>query len=119
MQHDNALKKALKMSAPPSLPSGFDDRTMLRIYQAVEKKRKRTIVLMYSLLSVTSIALISLAVFLIHRYFAPNFSFELRIPQFSLESSPLYSFCVYIAVLILVLAGLDLLFRSYWHRRKL
>ncbi len=111
MNKDKALIKTLNRHSD-ELPVGFEERLMSRIVLEAEKKSRRDYVLSLLLVGAVSLAMIAGAVFVFVYYF----SFDIR-DLFSgirirFEYSSLYTYCFYIAFLVLVLLGLDYKFRK-------
>jgi len=118
MQQDKAIIKALQKEATSSLPPDFNKRAMLRIYKEAEKKKKRNFFFMLGSISVVSLGLIGMSVYLLKKYLSFNFAFHFQLPSLKLNSVLQYSFVIYIATLVLVLVFLDHLFRTFWNKRK-
>lgn len=121
MNNDKAIIKALQSTESPRLSADFNSRMMAEVYRAVERKKKRAYVLGLCLISGVSLALIAMAVYVFHTYFSFDLSIQLsRFPemQFSAESKYIYGFSIYIAVLSLILIGLDHYLRHKWMMRK-
>jgi uncharacterized membrane protein YozB (DUF420 family) len=118
MQNDKAIIKALNEEVFPSLSSNFNDRAMQLIYKEVKRKKKQNFILMISGISAVSLGLIVLAIYLLKHYLSFNFSFQIQLPSFKLDTISQYYFDMYIAALILVLISLDHLFRNFWNKKK-
>ena len=118
MQQDKIIKKALEEEFVYPLPSGFNERAMLHIYEEAKRKRKQNFAFMIGCISAVSLSLIGLAVYLLKNYFSFKFSFQFQIPTFKFGSLSQYYFDIYIAILILVLLYFDYLFRTFWNKRK-
>jgi len=121
MNNDKAIRKALQSTESPRLSADFNSRMMAEVYRAVERKKKRAYVLGLCLISGVSLMLIAMAVYVFYTYFPWNFKFELpKLPkmQFSSESKSMYEFSIYIALLSLILIGLDHYLRHKWMMRK-
>lgn len=111
MNKDKALIRTLNRRSD-ELSGGFEERLMNRILQEAEKKSRRDYLLGLLLAGAVSLAMVAGAVFVFVYYF----SFDLR-DLFSgirirFEYSSLYTYCFYIAFLVLVLLGLDYKFRK-------
>lgn len=119
MTHDKAIIKALQSTESPRLPAGFNSRMMNQIYQAAEHKKKRAYVLSLCLISGVSLVLIALTVYLLNNYFSVDLSFHLPKLHLSSQSISVYGFCFYIALLVLILIGLDNHFRHKWMIKKM
>lgn len=111
MNQDNALRKALNRKAD-DLSYGFDKRVMERILLEAEKKTRRDYFLMLSLVSVVSLAMFGGSFFILYYYFSFNILDLFSDVRIRVEYNPLYAYCFYIASLILVLLGLDHVFRQ-------
>ena len=122
MNNDKAIIKALQSTESPRLSTDFNSRMMAEVYRAVERKKKRAYVLGLCLISGVSLALIGLAVYVFYTYFSIDFKFELpKFPKMNLtpESKSIYGFSIYIALLSLMLIGLDNYIRHKWMSRKM
>ena len=94
----NMLKQALERRQTERLSSNFSYRMMERVHQEAEKQTKRK----------TRIGWAALLTFYL------EFNFADVMPQMNVrQDSSLFAFYVYIALLALVLLGLD-----YWLRKK-
>lgn len=121
MSNDKAIIKALQSTESPRLSADFNSRMMAEVYRAVERKKKRAYVLGLCLISGVSLALIGLAVYVFLTYIPWNFTFELpKFPKMNLtpESKSIYGFSIYIALLSLMLIGLDNYIRHKWLTRN-
>ena len=116
MKQEKAIIKALKSQESTALSYDFNARMMSRVYLAAEKKKKRAYVLSLCLISAVSLCLIGMAGFLMRESLVVDFTF--RLPHFTLGSLSKYYFSIYIAVLTVVLIGLDNYFRHIWLKRK-
>jgi hypothetical protein len=122
MNNDKAIIKALQSTEIPRLSADFNLRMMAEVYRAVERKKKRAYVLGLCLISGVSLALIGLAVYVFYTNFSMDFKFELpKLPkmQLSSETKSIYAFSIYIALLSLMLIGLDNYIRRKWLTRKM
>ena len=121
MSNDKAIIKALQSTESPRLSADFNSRLMNEVYRAVERKKKRDYVLGICLISGVSLVLIGLAVYVFITYIPWNFAFELpKFPKMNLtpETKSMYGFSIYIALLTLILIGLDYYFRRKWTMKK-
>ncbi|HLP13269.1 MAG TPA: hypothetical protein VK177_15135 [Flavobacteriales bacterium] len=121
MNNDKAIIKALQSTESPRPSADFNSRLMAKVYRAAERKKKRDYVLGLCLVSGVSLALIGLAVYVFNTYF--SFDLRLELPKFpkmhfSSESKSIYEFSIYIALLSLILIGLDNYIRHKWMMRK-
>jgi len=118
MSNDKAIIKALQSTESSKLPDNFNSQLMTRIYRATERKKKRAYILSLSLASGVSLALIAMTIYLLNNYFVVNL--HLHLPKFNVsdQSISVYGFSVYIALLILILIGLDHYLRHKWMMRK-
>ena len=121
MNNDKAIIKALQATESPRLSADFNSRMMAEVYRAVERKKKRAYILGLCLISGVSLALIGLAVYVFYTY--SSFDLSLQLPnfskmQFSSESKSIFGFSIYIALLSLILIGLDHYLRHKWMMRK-
>lgn len=119
MNNDKAIIKALQSTESSRLSADFNSRMMNQIYRAAERKKKRSYILGLCLISGVSLVLIALAVYLLNNYFSVDFSFHLPKFHLSSESISVYGFCFYIAMLVLILIGLDNHFRHKWMIKKM
>lgn len=115
MNKDNALRKVL-IRKTGDLPFGFEKRVMDKIMLEAEKKSRRNYYLSLGLVSAVSLAMIVGTFYLLNRYFSFNILELLSGVRLHSEASPLFTFCFYIAFLILVLLGLDYKFRELMKR---
>lgn len=118
MNHDKAIIKALQSTESPRLSTDFNSRLMTQIYRAAERKKKRTYVLSLCLVSGVSLALIAMTVYLLNNYFAFNLSLHLPKLNVNPQSVTIYGFSFYIALLVLILIGLDNYLRHKWMIKK-
>ena len=121
MNNDKAIRKALQSTESPRLSADFNSRLMAEVYRAVERKKKREYVLGICLISGVSLVLVGMAVYVFLTYIPWNFAFELpKFPKVHLssESKSMYEFSIYIALLSLILIGLDHYLRHKWMMRK-
>ena len=118
MSSDKAIIKALQSTESSKLPDNFNSQLMTRIYRAAEQKKKRAYILSLSLASGVSLTLIAMTIYLLNNYFAVNL--HLHLPKFNVsnQSISVYGFSVYIALLILILIGLDHYLRHKWLMKK-
>ena len=121
MNNDKEIRKALQSTESPRLSADFNSRMMAEVYRAVERKKKRAYILGLCLISGVSLALIGLAVYVFYTY--SSFDLSLQLPnfskmQFSSESKSIFGFSIYIALLSLILIGLDHYLRHKWMMRK-
>ena len=121
MNNDKAIIKALQSTESPRLSADFNSHLMAEVYRAVERKKKRAYVLGLCLVSGVSLVLIGLTVYVLYTYF--SFDLRLELPKFpkmyfSSESKSLYEFSIYIALLSLILIGLDNYIRNKWLYKK-
>ncbi len=127
MKTDNALKKAL-LRQSDELPYGFEDRVMRRVLLEVERKGRLSYYRALSLVAFVSLLLIAGLLLVLNFYFNINILdvlMGIRFPVFEPTSAlndqtrPIFAFSIYIAALMLVLLGMDYVFRKrIGHRRK-
>ncbi|MCS2714378.1 sigma-70 family RNA polymerase sigma factor [Bacteroides thetaiotaomicron] len=87
-------------------------RMMERVHQEAEKQTKRKTRVGWAALLISALALVGLGVYVLTFYL--EFNFADVMPQMNVrQDSSLFGFYVYIALLALVLLGLD-----YWLRKK-
>ena len=118
MKQDKAILKALKSQESPALSYDFNARLMSRVFLAAEKKKKRSYFLSLCLISAVSPGLISMAGYLMKDYLSFDYTFTLPRINVTWVSLSKYGFSIYIAVLTLILIGLDNHFRHIWIKRK-
>ena len=100
----NMLKQALERRQT--------ERMMERVHQEAEKQTKRKTRVGWAALLISALALVGLGVYVLTFYL--EFNFADVMPQMNVrQDSSLFGFYVYIALLALVLLGLD-----YWLRKK-
>jgi formate-dependent nitrite reductase membrane component NrfD len=121
MNNDKAIIKALQSTESPRLSADFNSRLMAEVYRTVERKKKRAYILSLCLVSGVSLALIGMAVYVFYTY--SSFDLSIQLPnfskmQFSSESKSIFGFSIYIALLSLILIGLDHYLRHKWMMRK-
>ena len=118
MNHNKAIIKALKSTKSPMLSADFNARLMTQIYHAAERKKKRVYILNLCLISGVSLVLIAMAVYLLNNYF--SFNLSIHLPKFNVtpQSITVYGFSFYIALLILILIGIDHYLRQRWMIKK-
>ena len=117
MKPDKAIAKALNRQSNPVLPPGFESRMMAQIYKAEAKRKRQAFLLTIGLLSLTSLGLIGLAVYLLRDYLS-EVTFRLPSLHLSSEAAWQYGFGFYIASLILVLIVTDHYVRQYIQKKK-
>jgi len=118
MNNDKAIIKALQSTQSPRPSVDFNSRMMAEVYRAVERKKKRAYILSLCLASGVSLALIAMTIYLLNNYFAINL--HIHLPKFNVsdQSISVYGFSFYIALLILILIGLDHYLRHKWLMKK-
>lgn len=118
MKTDKALHKALQRHKNTGLSFGFDQRVMKAVFIAAEKRKKRSTVLSFALVSLVSLLIIGGATYLIKTY--TSFCFSLTFPRihFSEESRDILFFSFYIGSIVLVLLGFDSFFRKLKNDRE-
>lgn len=118
MKQDKAIRKALTTHHIPTLSNGFNTRMMHQIYEVAEKKRKRMYVFSLSIISIVSLGLVSMGIYLLKDYIPSDITLHLPNPGNLMDILSRYGFSLYIASLILVLIGLDTWFRQYRQKRN-
>lgn len=107
-----ALQQALKRRQAAQLPSNFLYRMMEQVRLEAEKQKKRKAAIGWTALLLSALTLVGLGVYALAVYL--DFSFAECMPQLNIrQDASLFSFYVYIALLVLALLGLD-----YWLRKK-
>lgn len=117
MKPDKAISKALTRQENPGLPPGFESRMMAQIYKAETKRKRQTFLLNIGLLSLTSLGLIGLAVYLL-RDSLSEITFRAPSLHLSSEAVSQYGFGFYIAFLILVLIVTDHCIRHFIQKKR-
>ena len=108
----SALKQALERRQVERLSSNFSYRMMGHIRLEAEKQRKRKAKISWVALLTSVLALLGLGIYFLFFYVDINFADSL--PQTDVRSeAPLLKFYIYIALLVLLLLGVD-----YWLRKK-
>lgn len=108
----SALKQALERRQMERLSSNFSYRMMGHIRLEAEKQRKRKAKISWMALLTSVFALLGLGIYFLFFYVDINFADYL--PQTDVRSeAPLLKFYIYIALLVLILLGVD-----YWLRKK-
>lgn len=108
----SALKQALERRQVERLSSNFSYRMMGHIRMEAEKQRKRKAKISWVALLTSVLALLGLGIYFLFFYVDINFADYL--PQTDVRSeAPLLKFYIYIALLVLILLGVD-----YWLRKK-
>lgn len=108
----SALKHALERRQMERLSSNFSYRMMGHIRLEAEKQRKRKEKISWAALLASVFALLGLGIYFLFFYVDINFADYL--PQADVRSeAPLLKFYIYIALLVLILLGVD-----YWLRKK-
>ena len=108
----SALKQALERRQVERLSSNFSYRMMGHIRLEAEKQRKRKAKISWVALLTSVLALLGLGIYFLFFYMDINFADYL--PQTDVRSeAPLLKFYIYIALLVLILLGVD-----YWLRKK-
>ena len=108
----SALKQALERRQVERLSSNFSYRMMGHIRLEAEKQRKRKAKISWVALLTSVLALLGLGIYFLFFYVDINFADYL--PQTDVRSeAPLLKFYIYIALLVLLLLGVD-----YWLRKK-
>jgi hypothetical protein len=116
MKRDKAISKILKAEVTPTLSPAFNAQLMSQIHKFAEKKKVQSFILTLCLISATSLSIIGMAIYLLRNYLKWNFSFSM--PRFPQESISQYGFFIYIALLMLILIGLDTFFRHIRQKHK-
>jgi ABC-type uncharacterized transport system fused permease/ATPase subunit len=116
MKRDKALIKALNNKGKDSLSYGFEFQMMRRILVEAERKKKHSFILGLSLISMVSVGMIVVTIYVLMHYV--SFCTYLTLPDisFSTETQSLFILYCYIALLVLVLLGLDAYFRKLRHK---
>lgn len=114
---NSALRQALESRRQGSLSSNFTFRMMEQVHVEALRQRKRKAMAGSVLLITTSLLLIALAVYVLA--FRMNIRWSDFMPQVNTsESFSMIGFYGYIAVLVLVLLGLDHLLRAAKRKKE-
>ncbi|MDD2612487.1 MAG: hypothetical protein PHR38_06850 [Bacteroidales bacterium] len=116
MDQDKALKKILDTAGKSDLPDGFEDLLMDKIMLEVRKKKKRSTISIFSLVSAVSVAMITGTVFLFKNYLSVRISLPVPDTHLSVDTGYMFGFYFYIAFLVLILLGIDHYFRNLKHK---
>jgi hypothetical protein len=111
MNNDTALKKVLERRSG-DLPYGFDKRLMDRIMIEAEKKSKKSYRLSILMVSLVSVSIFVTVFFLLNHFFGFNILEVFSRIRFGTGDKTIYSFSIYISVLILLLLGVDFKIRN-------
>jgi len=116
MKRDKALIKALNNRRKDSLSYGFEFQMMRRILVEAERKKKHSFILGLSLISMVSVGMIVVTIYVLMHYV--SFCTYPTLPDisFSTETQSLFLLYCFIALLVLILLGLDAYFRSLRHK---
>jgi len=117
MKKDNAIRKVL-IRKTGDLPYGFDKRVMDKILLEAENKSHRNYYLSLGSVSFVSLIMIVGAFYSLNRYFSFNVLDFISSIHIMPENSPLWTFCCFIAVIILILLGLDYKFRQFMMKKS-
>lgn len=117
MNKDKFLVKALKSKDNTKLSADFNTRLMNQIYKVVAAKKRQSMILTFSLITVVSLGLVSLAVYLLKDYLSFSSLLYTQSFLFTSQSKTIFGFSVYIASLILVLIFIDNYFRNLREKR--
>jgi hypothetical protein len=118
MKRDKAIIKALDRLDgldKPSLSADFNVQLMNKISKAAAKREKRSFIVNIAIVTVVSLGLVVMAVYLLRNYLTTDITFSM--PVFHIGSVSHYLFFAYIAILALLLLGLDYFFR-YLREKK-
>lgn len=118
MKQDNALKKVLEAREKGDLPYDFESRMMHQVMLEVVRKRKRVNLIAFSMVSAVSLFLIAGTALLLNYYFQVDLTKVGNPISFSSESYAIFGFYFYIAFLVLLLLGIDAIFRKWKHKAE-
>ncbi len=111
MNNDKALKKVLERRSG-DLPYGFDKRLMDKIMIEAGKQSKRSYYLSILMVSLVSVAIFVTVFFLLNHFIGFNILEIFSGINFGSEDKTIYSFSIYISVIILLLLGVDFKIRE-------
>lgn len=109
----SALKQALERRQTEDLASNFSYRMMERVRLEAEKQKKRRASIVWVALLASVLSLLGLGVYTLVFYLNFRFADYLPSMEYVCKDTPLLIFYLYVALLVLVLLGLD-----YWLRKK-
>lgn len=115
-EKNNMLKQALERRMSDGLPSNFNYHTMNRIRLEAARQHKRHRMISWCWLILGSLFLLGLGIYIPAFYLKTNFREYMPQIENTQPVTDLIVFYWYIAVLVLILLGLDHWIRSY--RRK-
>lgn len=111
MNNDKALKKVLERRSG-DLPYGFDKRLMDKIMIEAEKKSKKSYYLSILIVSLVSVTIFVTVFFLLNHFFGFNILELFSGIRFGEGDKTIYTFSIYISVIILLLLGIDFKIRE-------
>ena len=111
MNNDKALKKVLERRSG-DLPYGFDKRLMDKIMIEAEKKSKKSYYLSILMVSLVSVTIFVTVFFLLNHFFGFNILELFSGIRFGEGDKTIYTFSIYISVIILLLLGIDFKIRE-------
>ena len=112
----NMLKQAMERRANSCLPSNFNYQMMNKIRLEAVKQHRRRKVVSWCWLIAGALSLLGLGAYMLVAYMKVDLM-EYMLREESIQpSTDLIAICWYIAVLVLILLGLDHWMR--WYRRK-
>lgn len=117
MNKDSALRKALVLRTD-DLPEGFEQRVMGRVLLEAEKKSRREEYLSLFVVCFVSLMLLAGGFFVLNYFFSFNILHLFSNVQFRMEYSPIFTYCIFIASIILILLGLDYKFRQMLRKAR-
>jgi hypothetical protein len=117
MNSDKALKKAL-IRKTGGLPYGFEDRVMKQVMLEARKRGRRVYYQSLALVSAVSLAIIGGSFYALNAFFSFNILHLFSGIHLSGEARSLFGFCFYIALLVLILLGLDFKFRQMVEKKR-
>ena len=113
---DNMLKQAMERRTNSCLPSNFNYQMMNKIRLEAARQHRRRKVVSWCWLIAGALSLLGLGAYMLVPYMKVDLMEHMPREESILPSTDLIAFYWYIAVLVLILLGLDYWMR--WYRRK-
>ena len=112
MDQDKALKKILDTDGKSNLSDGFEDLLMKKIMLEAKKKKNRSTLSIFSLVTAVSLVMITGTILLFRNYLSVRISLPVPNVQLSADAGGMFGFYFYVAFLVLLLLGMDHYFRN-------
>ncbi len=117
IKKDNALRQLMQPAADTQLPFRFTDRMMERIEAEAKRKARRQEIILYSVVSLFSLALITGAVIGLSIFSSFNIGHEFKLMFRRITESGNVGFYVFIGICTLLLLYLDHIMRQRYNAR--